>query len=999
MSEHYHTMAAGSPRPKIMGLTASPIFNVKQPVTALQQIQKLTDCVVYVVKKHSEDLAKFSFQAEDRIVDYRRTPSIFPRYEQNSLWKELHTKKLLPNDVLWRNNDPDAQESQTYRALHNRYISTLDALGPFAADLFALVHLTTAIDAIKSELSTVLPNVKDRDKTKRRHVQDIFEVLTAHQERLGTEGPLLANEWLSPKLIKLKELLLDQEWEGFRGIIFAHERQVATTLSLMIPRLGITGIAAGPLVGHGQSICSEPTKVGMKGMSFRAQEHILNDFRSGVLNMLIATSVAEEGLDFPQCSFVCRFDPPMTLPQYIQSRGRARLANSSFIIMLKEGPSIDRGRMEALQMGEVRVKAMYGRNMDRPEEDQADIDSGGEGDPVAEGRFVVENTGASLTPAGAIGLLNNVCSLIPRDDHTPPLQPKYTIHPTYFTCQVRLPSALPIPRESLVVTSAPLSNRTKKSAKRSAAFRAVIQLYELGVFDDYLLPLRRDQGDSVEDVDGKPPVDVSSIEPMMEVLVRDPWGNVWEPQAPMYLHRLNAGGKQGMAIVCACQLSEFRGPMMASGQEILLQISTGILLEMDDEDKRRVLEIMKKYMQHGVRYAVTRKGLHKQLSMFLVPVDESGQPDWDGMEHTINTPASRDWRGIDTTGSPDLLLSLTNDTKVARLINIRRDLNALECIENSHSLAKFAASQAKFNLMQVPEDDLVLQCRPVLQTTSTEFRDASRQKSSMLSKEDIFLPQSLCQWVNFSPQYLQWFMLLPPLTSLLTSVFRARAIQAKMDIPVLDLNRTIEAFTLPSASASFNNQRLETLGDAFLKVATSVHVFNKHIHKHEGQLSVLRQNSVCNRYLLGRGHVQDLESFMTNEQNSLRTWRLTTEASVKNDETWFVKRRIPRRSVQDCMEALLGAAWLSGGVSAGLEAGTRLDLCFGGTKLWSERYPRTEVDPTLGSPFPTLEAALGYEFRDKALLVEALTHPSFTGAGASYQRLEFLGDGKQNKIP
>lgn len=42
-----------------------------------------------------------------------------------------------------------------------------------------------------------------------------------------------------------------------------------------------------------------------------------------------------------------------------------------------------------------------------------------------------------------------------------------------------------------------------------------------------------------------------------------------------------------------------------------------------------------------------------------------------------------------------------------------------------------------------------------------------------------------------------------------------------------------------------------------------------------------------------------------------------------------------------------------------------------------------------------MEEALGYRFRDGALLREALTHGSATGTGdrrASYQRLEFLGD-------
>ena len=39
-----------------------------------------------------------------------------------------------------------------------------------------------------------------------------------------------------------------------------------------------------------------------------------------------------------------------------------------------------------------------------------------------------------------------------------------------------------------------------------------------------------------------------------------------------------------------------------------------------------------------------------------------------------------------------------------------------------------------------------------------------------------------------------------------------------------------------------------------------------------------------------------------------------------------------------------------------------------------------------------LEMAIGHSFKDRGLLIEALTHSSAKGAGATYERLEFLGD-------
>jgi len=48
-----------------------------------------------------------------------------------------------------------------------------------------------------------------------------------------------------------------------------------------------------------------------------------------------------------------------------------------------------------------------------------------------------------------------------------------------------------------------------------------------------------------------------------------------------------------------------------------------------------------------------------------------------------------------------------------------------------------------------------------------------------------------------------------------------------------------------------------------------------------------------------------------------------------------------------------------------------------------------------GSTLPDLvevEKILGYRFKNKRLLEEAFTHASFSGDGASYERLEYVGD-------
>ena len=64
---------------------------------------------------------------------------------------------------------------------------------------------------------------------------------------------------------------------------------------------------------------------------------ILKSLKEGKVNLLLSTSVTEEGLDLTQCRLVVRFDLPDRPVDYIQSRGRARAASSRMVLMVEEG--------------------------------------------------------------------------------------------------------------------------------------------------------------------------------------------------------------------------------------------------------------------------------------------------------------------------------------------------------------------------------------------------------------------------------------------------------------------------------------------------------------------------------------------------------------------------------------------------------------------------------------------------------------------------------------
>ena len=68
-------------------------------------------------------------------------------------------------------------------------------------------------------------------------------------------------------------------------------------------------------------------------VSKQESKNALESFGNGSSNMLIATNVADEGLDIPAANCVIYFDPMDHAVSYVQGRGRARHADSSFVVL------------------------------------------------------------------------------------------------------------------------------------------------------------------------------------------------------------------------------------------------------------------------------------------------------------------------------------------------------------------------------------------------------------------------------------------------------------------------------------------------------------------------------------------------------------------------------------------------------------------------------------------------------------------------------------------
>ena len=71
------------------------------------------------------------------------------------------------------------------------------------------------------------------------------------------------------------------------------------------------------------------------GMEQKEQKAMIEEFKDGELNVLVATSIAEEGLDIPEVNEVIFYEPIPSAIRSIQRRGRtARLSKGALKILV-----------------------------------------------------------------------------------------------------------------------------------------------------------------------------------------------------------------------------------------------------------------------------------------------------------------------------------------------------------------------------------------------------------------------------------------------------------------------------------------------------------------------------------------------------------------------------------------------------------------------------------------------------------------------------------------
>ncbi|KAL3684813.1 hypothetical protein R1sor_002835 [Riccia sorocarpa] len=481
-------------RPKVFGMTASPV--IRKGVTSgedcQRQIAKLErnlDARVCTVKDRSE-LESFVPTPLTQGVEYDSPFMDIEEYRVKlQACAEKHRKFVheKPEDSDEQFKDYAELTKKLEKSIHryhNALVYCVQDLGLWCAYKAAALLLKNDIKDIFAEpdmdVVAVLKVAKDR------FLKEAVELFNSPlPEAPCSEEQELAEAvkagQLTPKVKKLVEVLLNyRDANDMRCIVFVERVAAAVALSALLSGIKLLSFLRCEYLAGVNGALDPATRT--------YQDQVLLKFRTGQVNVLIATNVAEEGLDIQACHSVIRFDGCKTVRSYIQSRGRARRPGSDYIVFMEMGNEKQKEDLNDLIKSEMK---MMESAQDRtvvapilpPEVENVEI-------------YRVDSTGASLSTLSSVAFIYRYCSRLPGDKYYTP-RPEFLIsdeEAKLHICTIRLP-----PNAVVREVVGPKRN-SRILAKQVACLDACKLLHSMGAINDHLLPIT-DDGDIDDDED------------------------------------------------------------------------------------------------------------------------------------------------------------------------------------------------------------------------------------------------------------------------------------------------------------------------------------------------------------------------------------------------------------------------------------------------------------------------------------------------------------------
>ena len=810
MNERYRpAKEAGLPVPGILGLTASPIIGSNP--RGLEELERTLDAVCRGPTQHREELLAHvnrptmlteSYKATDegstlnmtklrvavRAMDMWQDPYIKYLQAQDT---EKSKRKLKEAEEALEANKPATNCQKQMSSLYRRSCEIFSQLGSWAADYYIYEVARRYFDAASRPDVLGSGNLADDEK------RFIAGILRNVDPETPPEPSPQATE-LSDKFRTLSRILLSFE-SNPTGIIFVKERAMAVVLSHLLSVYPATGerYRIAPVVGAS----AWRGRVNLVDLPTREDLETVDKFRKRRVNLLVATTVMEEGIDVPACNMVICMEKPANLKSFIQRRGRARMSSSRLYLLFDEESRASTGDWQKL---EAEMRRKYEDNMRELQEMKDQEESDVPDFPPLE----VEHTKARLTIDDARSHLDHFCATLSSRKFVD-CKPDYIIHQDEsklrFTATVVLPVSLPAAIRQATSSRAWVS---QKNACRDAAFQAYKAIYAEGLLNDHLLPLRE------TDLSRGTEARVAMVTASCQL---NPWRKVaraWVESQRVYQRPLRLVDHGGNVLCTADMLLPVPIPDVGElslywkhssphpwGIEIgpEEEISTAANTDLGSSHTQTLLALP---YQHRWDIPAMHQFVRFECSGSVLGPHLMGDRPF-----AVSTPGTlRGYLLRDASGCPHIYLGQELPGKPAKDLVKDTYRGYDECDENVPHVV----------VRKFPKKTGFLSTSPPAQ---------GQQPGTNTKPYHYVLPIPECRVDSIPIEFSKLGSLIPQVTRALEVYLVARELEVETKIGELgisDLSLIATAISAPSARERTNYERIEFLGDSILKLLTTI---------------------------------------------------------------------------------------------------------------------------------------------------------------------------------
>lgn len=316
-TEIARTYVSQSEFPMILGMTASPGSTLERVMSVCRNlyIEKVEfrdeddpDVKPYI---HKIDI---DWVKVDLPESYRRIKAMISSMLQKRV-RWLYERKLLkvPPDMVTRRDLIEVGEELRYtleaESIEEERSRIFDAIMTQSIAL-TLFHMMELIETQGIYTLREFMRRSEEEKGTRSHA-----ILAADPDYQALRVAAESVKEEHPKLIALKKLVSEQLASNpqSRMLIFTQYRDTAT--HIVEELRSVKGVKADRFVG-------QASKGRDRGMSQDQQARMIGELEGGEINVMVSTSIAEEGLDIPAVDHVFFYEPIPSEIRYIQRRGR-----------------------------------------------------------------------------------------------------------------------------------------------------------------------------------------------------------------------------------------------------------------------------------------------------------------------------------------------------------------------------------------------------------------------------------------------------------------------------------------------------------------------------------------------------------------------------------------------------------------------------------------------------------------------------------------------------